>query len=62
MVSGGGVPGHAGEQWAGGLRPGGAEGDGSVLLCTDREATARQVRLELWKTHSTVHPEDEGFS
>lgn len=39
------VPGHAGEQWSRGLRPGGAEGDGSVLLRTDCEAAAHQVEL-----------------
>lgn len=42
-LAGGGVPGHAGEQRARGLRAGGAEGDGSVLLCADRKAAARQV-------------------
>lgn len=40
---GGGVPGHAGEQWSSGLRSGGAEGNGSVVLCTDCKAAAHQV-------------------
>lgn len=43
LIAGGGVPGHAGEQRARGLRAGGAERDGSVLLCADRKAAARQV-------------------
>lgn len=41
--AGGGVPGHAGEQWSSGLRSGGAERDGSVLLRTDCKAAAHQV-------------------
>jgi len=40
---GGGVPGYAGEQWSGGLRPGGAERDWSVLLRTNCKAAACQV-------------------
>lgn len=43
--AGGGVPGHAGEQWPGGLRSGGAEGDGPVLLRADGQTAARQVEL-----------------
>lgn len=34
-AAGGGVPGHAGEQWSCWLRSGGAEGDGPVLLRAD---------------------------
>lgn len=44
-AAGGGVPGHAGEQWSGGLRSGGAEGDGPVLLRADGQTAARQVEL-----------------
>lgn len=43
---GGGVPGHAGEQWISGLRSGGAERDGSVVLRADRQTAAHQVELE----------------
>lgn len=40
---GGGVPGHAGKQRSGRLRPGGAEGDGPVLLCADCQTASHQV-------------------
>ena len=41
---GGGVPGNAGEQWPGRLRSRGAERDGPVVLCTDGQAAAREVK------------------
>lgn len=43
FFSGGGVPGHAGEQRSSGLRSGGSERDGSLLLCSDCKAAAHQV-------------------
>ncbi|KAE8292077.1 E3 ubiquitin-protein ligase TRIM36 [Larimichthys crocea] len=54
---GGGVPGHAGEQWSRGLRSGGAERDRSVVLCTDCKAAARQKATESLRTfHPSADP------